>query len=159
MAICILGLIALGWYMTELTPEQGRHDFYFWHKSFGVLVMVLLPIRMALRHYTFIPPLPRDIKPIEKKASHAGHILLYVLMTAVPVIGYVFSSSGGYDVPFFGPVLPNIIGKHKWLFDISREAHEISAYTLLGMVALHIAGALKHRFFEKPENDVLNRMV
>ena len=159
MALCIFGLIAIGWYMTGLTPEEGKYDYYHWHKSFGMLIVILFPIRVLLKRYTHVPPLPDGIKPAEKKLSHIVHALLYVTMVSVPVIGYVFSSSGGYAVPFFELTVPNIIGKNKMLFDLSKEAHWISAYALLALIILHISGAVKHRLFEKKENDVLHRML
>ena len=103
--------------------------------------------------------MPTDIKPVEKKLSHATHILLYLGMILVPVSGYLMSLSGGHEVKMFGLHMPNIIEKDKVIGDITHEIHEILPYILLGLVVLHIAGALKHKFFEKPENDVLNRML
>ncbi len=161
MAFGILGLIAMGWYMNTLTPEEGRYDLYDWHKSFGMVVLMLFPLRFILRKITTVPPLPSGIKPIEKKLSHLTHILLYIGMLFVPVIGYVYSTTGGHDVPLFNLTVPAIFSKNKEIFEIAGELHEIAAYTVLGLVALHIIGALKqkHKFFEKPENDVLNRML
>lgn len=159
MSACILGLIAIGWYMTGLTPEEGKYDFYNWHKTFGVLIIILFPIRVLLRKFTTVPDLPAGIKPAEQKLSHLVHIGLYILMISVPVIGYLFSSSGGHDVPFFNWVVPNVVGENEWLYEITSQAHWISAYALLTLVVLHVAGALKHRFFEAKENDVLRRML
>jgi cytochrome b561 len=159
MGICILGLIALGWYMGTVTPENGKYALYGWHKSFGMLLIFLFPIRFILRKATTIPPLPTDIKPVEKKLSHLTHILLYIGMILVPVSGYLMSLSGGHEVKMFGLHMPNLIEKDKVIGDITHEIHEIAPYVLLGLVVLHIVGALKHKFFEKPENDVLNRMI
>jgi cytochrome b561 len=77
----------------------------------------------------------------------------------VPISGYLMSLPGGHAVKMFGLNMPNIIEKNKTIGDITHEIHEIAPYVLLGFVVLHIAGALKHKFFEKPENDVLNRMI
>lgn len=161
MALSILGLICVGWYMEGLTPEEGKYAFYPWHKIIGLFVLVLFLVRIALRKMTAIPALPVGIKSIEKKASHAVHMALYVLMFAVPAIGYVFSTSGGHaiTVPILGWGVPDIIGEHKVIYDVAKEAHWISAYCLLAIVGLHVAGALKHRFFEPKENDVLGRMM
>ncbi|MGH1439022.1 MAG: cytochrome b [Cellvibrionaceae bacterium] len=159
MAICILGLIAIGWYMVGLIPEQGKYTFYDWHKTFGVLIILLFPLRVILRRYTSIPPLPEGIDKPTKKLSHIAHKVLYFLMITIPIVGYIYSSSGGYDVPFFGFIVPNVIGKSEWLFALSREVHWISAYLLLILVILHVAAVIKHRFFEGKENDVLNRML
>jgi len=159
MGVCIIGLIALGWYMGTIKPEDGKYALYGWHKSFGMLLIFLFPVRFILRKVTTVPPLPKDIKPIEKKLSHLTHILLYVGMFVVPVSGYVMSVSGGHAVKMFGLDIPNLIDKNKEIGEIAHEIHEIAPWVLLGFIVLHVAGALKHKFFEKPENDVLNRMI
>ena len=160
MGLCILGLIGLGWYMVDLKPEEGKYALYGWHKMFGMLIIFLYPIRVLLRWKTEIPELPEGIKPRDRKLSHAVHILLYFGMIAIPVSGYVMSSAGGYPVNFFfGITVPDLIGKNKELGGIAHEAHWILAYSVLAIVALHVAGALKHRFFEPKENDVIRRML
>lgn len=159
MAVCIIGLIAIGWYMVDLKPEEGKYDFYHWHKSFGMLLILLFPLRFALRQMTDIPTLPEGIKPQEKTLSRFVHISLYLLMISVPVIGYLMSSFGGYPVKLFMVEVPNMVGKDKSLAMLANEAHWISAYALLALVFLHISGVIKHRFFEPKEHDVLKRMI
>jgi len=160
MAMCIIGLIIAGWYMTGLAPEdESRPDFYHFHKSFGVLLLFLFIVRILLRIFTKIPALPETIRPVEKKLSHIAHIFLYTLMLTVPVIGYIFSNSGGYDVPLFSIKMPGITDKNKELFDLARQAHWISAYILSGILLLHITAVIKHRFFEPAENNVIRRMT
>jgi len=160
MAICILGLIMVGWYMTGLSPQDdSRSDFYFYHKSFGVLIFLLFFVRIIIRKTTQTLALPPNIKVSEKKLSHIAHILLYILIVTVPIIGYMFSNSAGYSVSFFGLTGPDILDKNKEISDIAREMHWYAAYILLGIISIHVIGALKHRFFEPKENDVLNRMI
>jgi len=160
MALIIVGIITIGWYMTGLTTEdESRSDYYFYHKSFGVLILILLVARIFIRKFTRRPSLPENIKPIEKKLSHYSHNSLYVLMFFVPVIGYVFSNSAGYSVSFFGFMTPDIVDKNKMLSDIARQAHWYAAYILFCIILIHMVAALKHRLFEVNENDVLNRML
>lgn len=66
-----------------------------------MLALVLLMARIFVRQSTVIPTIPKDIKPVEQKLAHVTDSLPYFLMLFVPAIGYVFSSSGGYPVPFF----------------------------------------------------------
>ena len=160
MALCILGLIASGWYMEGLPREHElKYTFYDLHKSFGVLVIGLFSYRLLLRMFTAIPALPEGIKSYEKKLSHVAHFMIYVLMIGVPVSGYIMSDAGDYGVKFFGIVLPDFIVKNKEIGGIAHEVHEIAPYVLLGLVGLHIAGALKHRLFEPREHDVLRSML
>jgi cytochrome b561 len=160
MAIIILGLIVFGFWMEDLPkdyPDKGY--IYGLHKSFGVLILILFILRVIVRLCSKIPPLPRTIPIKIHKFSHIAHYLLYILMFIVPVIGYFMSNSFGYSVGLFGINLPDIFPEDKPLGRLIHDWHGYFAYTLLAIVILHVIGALKHRFFEAPENDVLKRML
>ena len=162
MALCILGLIASGWYMTELDTEaSNKYDLYPLHKSFGVLMLIALGLRITIRLQVSAPPLPKMLKAWEARAAHVGHIALYLLMLAVPVSGYVMSGSykDGHGIDFFGLMLPRLVPAGDRLFAISHTAHGLLPWVLLGVIVLHIAGALKHRWFDKPGADVLPRIL
>ncbi len=161
MAVLIIGLLAIGIYMTEFLPHDATNRFqiYDLHKSFGVIVLILIFVRIVNRFLKPAPALPEGLPQIEKFASHAIHILLYILMFAVPLSGYLMSNSYGFPVHLFSITMPNLIGANPVLGKVFAEAHEILAYSLLGAIGLHFLGALKHRFFDKPENDVLKRML
>lgn len=160
MALLILGLIAVGWYMTGLDKtDENRYTFYGWHKSFGVVVLLLFGVRLVLRFTTHIPSLPAGLKPWEWKLSKLTHGLLYLFMLAVPLSGYAMSAAGGHGVKLFGIPMPSLFPEDKTIAGIAHEAHEIIPYILLGLVVLHIAGALKHRFMDAPENNVIRRMT
>ena len=160
MAICILGLIGIGWYMAGLDQNaDNKYFFYSWHKSFGVLVLFLFIIRVALRLKTKTPPLQSTIDAKERKAAHIVHAILYLGMFIVPVSGYIMSDIGGHSVKFFGIKLPDFLATDKYIGSFVHTFHEYAPYILLAFVALHIAGALKHRFLDKEENNVLNRMI
>lgn len=163
VALSILGLIFLGWFMTPYDVDNIDYseNLYFWHKSFGMLVLFLMIGRVLVRVKSEIPELPQGLPDHEKKLSHVAHILLYVLVFVVTLLGYVQSSSYEYStgVHFFFTDLPELIPDSKAVFDIANLLHRVIAYTLLALVVLHVAGALKHRFLDKPENDVLNRIL
>ena len=158
MAICILGLIGLGWYMVEFVPDDEQKLFYMWHKAFGTLMIMLFFLRLLLRNLTQVPPLPEGIKSFDRKLSHIVHRGLYVLMIFVPLVGFVMSNTAGYPVWFFGWDVPNPFGENPSVAEVAEELHKIGAYVLLGVLVLHIAGAFKHRLLEGRENDVLRRM-
>ena len=107
MAIVILGMIACGWYMAELEGEDPlRPVLYDLHKSFGVTALVLVLFRIVLRFSSEKPSLPESFSKLEIKAANAGHVLLYVLMVAVPLSGYAMSTLFGFPVKWFGLELP-----------------------------------------------------
>ena len=160
MAFIILSLIGLGWYMEGLEDTVSfRGDLYNLHKSFGVLVLLLLVVRFVVRQFSHIPALPEGIPAPVRKLARGAHYLLYLLIFAVPLVGYVMSNSYGYGVKLFGVPMPMLFPENKEIAALANEWHAILAYTLLAIVTLHIVGALKHRFFDKKENDVLHKML
>jgi len=159
-AVLILSIIGVGWYMVGLDKSVSyKYDLYHLHKSFGVLVIFLLVARLAIRWMSRIPPLPKSMPESEQKLGKLAHVLLYVFMFVVPASGYLMSNASGRDVPLFNLVMPSVIGKSSELAGFFHDAHGIVAYTLLAIIVVHTLGALKHRFFDKPENDVLHRMM
>ncbi len=161
MALLIFTLLGLGIYMTDFLPSDAPNKFaiYDLHKSLGAMVLVLVFIRIINRFLHTAPGLPQGLPAIEKIASHTVHAALYALMIIVPLSGYLMSNSYGFPVHFFSITLPNLIAAKPEMGKIFAETHEIAAYTLIAAIGLHIGGALKHRFFDKPENDVLKRML
>lgn len=160
MALMILGMIGVGWYMEDLPRENPlKGQLVGLHKSFGALALILFFVRAALRLATKVPPLPETIPVIQRFLAHAGHKLLYLLMFIVPLSGYAMSNLYGYGVKMFGIEMPKLFPEDKELASFVREAHEILPYILLGVVVLHVGAVIQHRFFDKKENDVLNRMV
>ncbi|KIZ43348.1 MULTISPECIES: cytochrome b [Rhodopseudomonas] len=162
-AVLIIGLIAAGWAMTGASDTTAsKFDFlYPWHKSFGVLVFLIVVAQLAIRATSQLPgsaPLPAH----ERILSHAVHIAIYALVLIVPLMGYAMSSSYAESsgVFFFGIHIPELLPKDHERFKLFQLLHKTLAYTLLGLVTLHIVGALKHRFFDQdPRTDVLPRMM
>lgn len=161
MAAIILCLLGLGIYMKEFLPKDAvnRLQIYDLHKSFGVIVLILITIRILNRLIKNAPALPESMPKWEQLLAHLGHLGLYALMVVVPLSGYLMSNSFGFPVKLFGIELPFLIEKNFDHGKIFSEAHEISAYSLLALITLHILAALKHRFFDRAENDVLKRML
>jgi cytochrome b561 len=178
MAVIILGMIWSGWFMTpentqvptaamlaeEMPAEEmpTGFDFYSWHKSFGMLILILVAARLVIRKRATIPALPSGFAPWEVKAAKLGHAALYTLIIVVPLMGYSMSSSFTLSdgVYFFGVNLPELLPKNDERFVVFQTLHRWLAYTLLGLIAVHLLGALKHRFLDRNrDNDVLSRMM
>jgi cytochrome b561 len=164
MAVIILGMIAAGWSMVSPDGQTpSKFDFlYPWHKSFGMLILLLVLVRLATRLRGAIPALPGGLAPWEARAAKIGHVALYALMIIVPCMGYSMSSSFTQSdgVFFFGVNLPELLPKNDARFAVFQALHRYLAYTLLALVVVHVAGALKHRFLDSDRgNDVLSRMT
>lgn len=138
---------------------ENRYQIYDLHKSLGMVVLLMLILRVFNRILNKPPLLPQSISPLEQKLAKLGHYILYILMLTTPLSGYLMSSFAGYPVKLFSIEIPNLVGANYEMAKICSEAHELSAYSLLAMVAIHILAVIKHRFFDKPENNVLKRII
>ncbi|NVK21266.1 MAG: cytochrome b [Kangiellaceae bacterium] len=161
MAIMILGLIAVGWYMQGIPDEDpNKYNLYPWHKSFGVTLLVLVIIRFFVRLFSDVPAPPKALAGWEKTLSKITHVVLYLLMLLVPLSGLMMSDYAGFGVAWFGIELPEFLADNEQRAVTLHSIHSIIPYVLLGLVILHLAGAIKHRFFDKnSETDVLKRML
>lgn len=161
-ALLIFGLFAVGVYMTGLErADPSRGDIYGLHKSIGVLSLLLVIARLIWLRIATAPALPSVFNPKEQAVMKGLQAMLYVLMLLIPISGYVMSVSAGHPVSFFGLFeMPALLGESKAVAGFAHEAHEITAWGIIVIVALHVAGALKHRLKDKGgESDVLARML
>lgn len=158
MALIIISLILLGIYMTLQPDGDAKWQLYDLHKSLGTLVFMLVLARIIWRHISPPPPLPNSMPAHEKLAAHAGHILLYSAMLALPITGYLDSAFGGFHISFFGWFdIPLLFEKNETLFKLVLKAHQWTGYALALLVLAHAAAALKHHLINK--DGVLLRML
>jgi cytochrome b561 len=128
------------------------------HKSIGITILMLALVRLGWRWLNPTPALPSTLKPYERTLARGTHVLLYLLLLAIPLAGWMMSSARGFPVSWFGFFqLPDLVPKNKALYEALVVTHVTLAWTLAGVVALHFAAALKHHFMLK--DDVLRRML
>lgn len=158
IAAAVFGQFALGWGMQEITkqPPGPRVTAFNLHKSIGLAIFALMAVRLLwrLRHPApALPAMPRW----QALLAHATHVLLYVALVALPASGYLGSEFSGYPVRFFGMVLPSWAGKQAELKDAMSLVHLTFAWVLVTLVALHLAGVVRHVFIER--DGMLRRMM
>lgn len=157
IAFLILGLIPVGLYMTQMENSPFKLEVYAMHKSFGLLVLFLGVARIIWR---FVSPPPEHLETHagwERAMAGAAHAWLYVCVIGMPLSGWLMSSAGQFPIPFFGVHLPALMGANENLAHTFYQVHEILAYTLIVVLGLHIAGALKHHVIDCDET--LERMA
>ena len=163
MAFIVMTLIGVGFYMANLPDDAAnKYDLYPLHKAFGFIVLILFLIRFPARLKGPIPEAAEGLKQWEVKLSHLIHIVLYLSMFSMAVSGYFMNSTFPYvqGLDLFGLVtVPDITAKSEYWNDITHTIHSVSAYLLTGSLILHLAGVVKHRFFDERAQDVLKRMV
>jgi len=128
------------------------------HKSVGITILFLALLRLLWRSLNPVPPLPTTLKPYERKLAHITHALLYALLIAQPLSGWMLSSARGFPVSWFGFfTLPDLVPKNKALYEALMTTHGVLALLLIAVVTVHVAAALKHHFWLK--DDTLRRML
>ena len=128
------------------------------HKSVGITILMLVILRLLWRSQNPHPPLPDNLKPYERSLARFTHGALYTLLFAIPLSGWTMSSARGFPVSWFGFfTLPDLVPKNRALYDWLMMTHHTLAWVLFAVIALHVAGALKHHFVHK--DDVLKRML
>jgi cytochrome b561 len=157
-AALILGLVVLGWAMTHRVFGAAKtFDLYQLHKSLGFAALALTALRLAARAGSKAPP---PVVGWEGRLARIVQAAFYALTLGVIGAGWLVVSTSPLPIPtrFFGLfVVPNIAQPDPAVFVFAKLAHQIAAYALVGLVALHVAGALKHHWIDR--DDTLRRML
>lgn len=157
-ALWIFGLFGLGvWMVTLDYYSTWYHQGPTLHKAMGLLLMTLILIRLVWRWMNPQPVLLNTPNRLMQRLIPRMHDAMYLLLLAIGMSGYLISTAEGHGISVFEwftvPALISGDGQADWAGDI----HEWLAYSLMALVALHAAGALKHHFWDK--DDTLKRMV
>ena len=128
------------------------------HRSFGLGVALIAVARIGVRiaRRPLLPIVPAT--PLERFLATAVHLALYVLMLALPVLGWALSSANGKPVSLFGlGPLPPLVERDEDLADTLAEYHEAAAWLFAGLIAAHAAAAQLHHFIKR--DGVLRAML
>lgn len=163
IALMIIGNLTVGLLFDTL--EAWDKPLYFsavqLHKSSGLTILALSLARLGWRLANPPPPLPDHMTRLEHRLAKATHWGFYALMLALPLTGWLMSSASPLNFPilWFGlfevPKLP--IAQSAETAGVLHDRHELLAWVAIGVLALHVAGALKHHFLDRDE--VLARML
>ncbi len=158
IAFCVLAMIPMGFAMTRVPSGLLQNGLFTLHRSFGVLVAVLMLIRLGYRLFAGVPAPEPSLPGWQRIVSHLVHLGLYVLLIAQPIIGWVATSAYGAEISVFGAfTLPPIVAKDQELSKPLFAAHELIGYIIAGLVTMHISAALFHYFIRR--DGVLQRML
>jgi cytochrome b561 len=149
MATMILAMLFVGIGMVStLSPRYWT--LVSLHKPLGILILVLVLLRLGVRCWRGAPALPSDLPNWQASAAKGSHVLLYMLMIAMPLVGWSMLSAGGYPVVLYGPVhLPPIMPHDDALYAILRNAHTWLARVLFMVIQLHVSAALFHALIRR----------
>jgi cytochrome b561 len=160
IAVLILFNLSLGFFMEDFAPPLKRIIVPL-HISSGITVLALTLIRILWRVTHRPPAFPPELKRWERLAAHAAHGLLYVLMLLMTLSGWALVSAhppNPSGIPIYlGTVhLPQISWVSHLAPDVQHTAHEnfvtvhsIGGWIFVGLLALHVLGALKHQWLDR----------
>ncbi len=159
VAALIVVNVGLG-YTAELLPDTWVRPAIDLHKSIGLTAIGLVSMRILWRLAHPAPPLPESYGRVERAAAHTAHVVLYGLILALPVSGWLhdsaFKDAAAHPLRIFWLIPWFRVGALAHLDPTTKEAvhgqlfalHVWLAYALYGLVALHVLGALKHQFID-----------
>lgn len=158
IALGIIAAFSLALYVDDMKLSPAKIALINYHKWIGITVLGLVAVRLLWRLTHPAPKPPAQMQRWEIGVAHATHALLYVLMFAVPLGGWLFSSAKGYPVVWLGLVrLPDLVSKNPQLAETFINLHSLGGWSIVILAALHAAAALKHHFISR--DDVLRRML
>lgn len=156
MAILLIGLLALGLYMTRIPISLEKLKLYGWHKEFGMLAFMLVIVRLTWKFRNTTPSL--NLLRWETIAARTVHGAFYLFMFALPISGWIITSAAGLPVSFFGWfLLPNLVSANEAPRILFSEVHQWLAYALIVVFCMHVSAALKHYFINK--DNIMQRML
>ena len=158
VALLVLGLLPLGWYMSDLPRGIERFRFVELHKSLGLSVLALMLARSLWRAFNPPPPLPASLPGWEHWAARLTHYAIYLALFTQAAIGISIVWAANSTLGFFGLfALHSPISPDHDLKELAEEAHGLLAIAIVALLVMHIAAALRHHFILK--NDILRRML
>ena len=166
MAIGILLLCAMGLTMVhrDLPPER-LFRLYQLHKSIGITVLIAALLRLLWRVFNAPPPLPPEMKEFERQAARGMHVVLYVLLIGLPLVGWALVSASVLNIPtvLFStvpwpdlPIFSTLTNKAP-VEAFLKDLHAWGAWLLILLVGAHGVAALRHHFIKR--DDVLRSML
>lgn len=158
----IVGLILFqytwAWRIGNAEGFRLRLELVTQHKTIGMLVLGLALLRLVWRLFNRPPPLPPTMSRWEVLAAKVGHGLLYGLIIALPISGWLYTSAAGLGDFWWGPVnFPSLVARSERLEDHFGLLHQVLAISLAVIASVHLIAALRHHFVLK--DSVLKRML
>lgn len=159
IALLMIGLICLGWYMVKLDYyDVWYYDSLASHKALGLLVLEIAILKIFWKSFSGNPPLPATVTGWERMVATGTHHFLLAMMFVLPLTGYTISTSEGQAISFFDWYeLQALFPVNERLRDLAIDLHFYLAYITAVIVLMHAAAAVKHQIINK--DGILRRML
>jgi cytochrome b561 len=151
MAVLIVVMVTVGLTMTNMGDGPVKNFLYELHKSTGLVVLTLALIRIAVRRTLSAPPL-QPMPDWQRKAAHASHYSMYVLIVLVPLAGWIATSYCCKPVNLFWTVPVSLPIPDAPTMEAAAPlflVHFTLAFMLAAIVTIHVTAALHHHFVKR----------
>jgi cytochrome b561 len=137
----------------QAMPVAQKFALFQLHKSIGITVLLAILLRVLWRLTHRPPPLPAATPPLERRAAHGAHLLLYALMLGLPLSGWALVSASVFNIPtvLYGvipwphlPILSTLADK-KPVEDAFGWLHAWMAWSIIALLVLHIGAVARHQ--------------
>jgi len=147
----------IGWLMPDIHRGMKPGAAMTFHISIGITILVLIVLRLAWRLTHPVAP-ESSLPPWQRLSSEAVHWLLYAIVLATTISGWLFASFRGWSVSFFylAP-MPMLSSDNAAAGKAIDGLHQVMEWSLLVLVGLHVASALTHLFIYRDR--VMHRML
>jgi cytochrome b561 len=151
-------MLAVGFIMADMPDSPLKWQLFFYHKAIGFTILWLVLVRLWWRLKNLAPTLPKSMPKWQAALSDVVVWILYALMFIMPLSGITLSIMSGHAIEYFGLfTIPAIFKGETELSKIGLMIHTYGAYTIIGLITLHILAGLYHHFIRK--DNVLKRML
>lgn len=137
--------------------SDTRELLKYWHFILGLLVFGVTWVRLALRATGSTPGITPALPAWQSGVSRLSAFLLYAMMLALPVMGYLTLNAGGKPLLVLGMRLPMLVAENRDLSSQLKELHETIATAGYFLIGLHALAALYHHYVRR--DDTLRRMT
>jgi cytochrome b561 len=169
IAIMLVSMVFYGWWMEGLRDLAlaGEMTFgevqaaYNWHKTAGIIILILSLARLAWRLTHPVPPLPASAPGWQNAIARFIHVAFYAVMIGAPIGGWVTASATQFPTHLFNidalslPRLP--VPQSSEFYELAGSMHGAGGWVILVLLALHAGAALKHHFVDR--DGILQRMI
>jgi cytochrome b561 len=153
----LLAQYSIGWLMPDVHRGMKPGAAMTFHVSVGMTILVLIVLRFAWRLAHPVAP-ESSLPPWQRLSAEVVHWLLYVLVLATTVTGWLFTSFRGWSMSFFflAP-MPMLASENAAAGKTIDGLHQASEWALLAVIGVHVVAALAHIFVYRDR--IMQRML
>jgi len=158
VSLLVVCLLTAGLIMVRMEDSATKFQIYGIHKSFGLTLLAIMVFRLFWTSTNTRPRYPASTPEWQRFAARTLHFLLYVALIMMPLTGWIMSTAADHIPSYFGlfNVPMPLIPLNKSLAGITHLSHTIIAWSLIGLIVMHIGASIKHYFIDK--DGIMQRM-